>query len=205
MKFEVQDIRSLVAITAVLFFLLCPACTSKYMIHSSEYEQYNGEVNQHIRLIWATKERLFQILTQEDTFNKICPKGTRIAHTVRRPYQVGTLVRTNVDHIFALEWKARVEEVVPNDRIRLLFLDGFFAGGTEIWELKEEGKYTRVQHTIIVQPAGLVRQLAWLFKVRRKHDKMVELFLDNLKKLSETNDAFYSMASPAWTIQNMVQ
>lgn len=188
MKFKGYNMRSLLAITAVLFFLLLPACSSKYMIHTTEYTQYDGEVNQHIRLIRATKARLFGILTQEDTFNKICPEGTRVTYVTAFPYQVGTVVRTNLDHIFVLEWKTRVEEVITNNKIRLLFLDGFFAGGTEIWELKEEGQYTRVRHTIIVQPKGFVRQLAWLLKVRRKHDKMVELFLDNLKKLSETND-----------------
>lgn len=190
MKLEGSDVRSLVAITGVLCLLLLQACSSKYMIHPSEYAQYDGEMNQHIRLIRATEDRLFEILTHEDAFNRICPDGTRVAHVSPRPYQVGTELRTNVDHILTLEWRTRVEEVIPNKKIRLLFLDGFFAGGTEIWELKGEGECTRVSHTIIIQPKGFFRRFAWILKVRRKHDKMVELFLDNLKKFSETKDGF---------------
>jgi len=130
---------------------------------------------------------VFEILTQEKAFKKICPKGTMVTHVSPPPYQVGTQLKTNVDHIFRLEWNTRVEEIIPNTKIRLLFLDGFFAGGTEIWELRDEGEYTRVSHTIIVQPKGLLKKLAWILKVRRKHEKMVETFLDNLKRVSETH------------------
>jgi len=48
------------------------------------------------------------------------------------------------------------------------------------------GEYTRVTHTIIVKPKGLVSQLAWILKVRLKHNKMVEALLDNLEEVSET-------------------
>ena len=110
-----------------------------------------------------------------------------VTHVSPPPYQVGTQLRTNVDHIFRLEWNTRVEEIIPNTKIRLLFLDGFFAGGTEIWELGDEGEYTRVSHTIVVQRKGFLKKLAWILKVRRKHEKMVETFLDNLKRVSETH------------------
>jgi hypothetical protein len=76
--------------------------------------------------------------------------------------------------------------LIPDRKIRIQFLDGFFAGGTEIWELESVGEYTRVTHTIIVKPKGLVSQLAWILKVRLKHNKMVEALLDNLEEVSET-------------------
>jgi hypothetical protein len=76
--------------------------------------------------------------------------------------------------------------VIPDRKIRIQFLDGFFAGGTEIWELESVGEYTRVTHIIIVQPKGFLRRLAWVLKVRLKHNKMIEALLDNLKELSET-------------------
>ncbi len=170
---------------AVLFFLLLQACSSKYVITSSKYTHYDGEVNHHTCLVRATRARVFDILTQEEAFKKLCPKGTRITHVSPPPYQAGTLIKTNIDHIFKLEWNKRVEEVIPDTKIRLVFLDGFFSGGTEIWELRDEGEHTRVSHTLIVKPKGILKKLAWVLKVRRKHDKMVESFLDNLKTASE--------------------
>jgi ribosome-associated toxin RatA of RatAB toxin-antitoxin module len=98
---------------------------------------------------------------------------------------VGTLIKTRTAHIFELEWNARVEEMFSDSKIRLQLLDGFFAGGMEIWKLESKGEYTRVTHTIIIKPKGFLRKLAWILKVRRKHNKMVEVFLDNLKRVCE--------------------
>lgn len=184
MKLERYGKKRIVEV-GVLFFLLLQACSSKYTIISSKHVEYEGEVNHHTRLVQATTERVFEILTREEAFRKICPRGTRVTHVSPPPYQVGTLIRTNIEHIFRLEWNTRVEELIHNAKIRLLFIDGYLAGGTEIWELRDEGEYTRVSHTIIVQPKGVLKKLAWILKVRRKHDKMVETFLDNLKTVSE--------------------
>lgn len=171
----------------VCLFLLAQGCSTKYIVSSGEYADFEGEVNQHVRLIRAEKHRIFQILTHEDTFRTICPKGTIVTYESPLPYQVGTLVKTKIDHILKLSWHSQVTEVVPYKKSRLRFLDGFFAGGTEIWELEREGEFTRVTHTIIVQPKGFFKKLAWSLKVRPKHDKMVEAFLDNLKRISEAD------------------
>ena len=168
-----------------LFLLFSQGCSSKYTLESSDYQGYEGEINQHTRLIQASKERVFQILTNEQLFREICPKGTIVSFETPPPYGVGTLVKTKITHIYEVEWNARVEEVLPPSRIRLHFLDGFFAGGTEIWELEGLGEKTQVRHTIIVQPTGVFGNLAWALKVRTKHDKMVEAVLDNLKRVSE--------------------
>ncbi len=168
-------------------FLLAQGCSTKYIVSSAEYKNFEGEVNQHTRLVKAEKHRIFQILTQEDSFRAICPKGTIVTYESPLPYQVGTLVITKIDHIFRLSWHSQVTEVVPYKKIRLCFLDGFFAGGTEIWELERESESTRVTHTIIVHPKGFFKKLAWSLKVRLKHDKMVETLLDNLKRIAETD------------------
>jgi hypothetical protein len=178
--------KGLWLLAAVLLFLPLQGCSTKYTITSPEYAEYKGEINQHTRLVKAEASHLFQTLTQEESFRKICPKGTVVTHESPPPYQAGTLVKTRIVHIFELEWNSRVEEVVPDSKIRLQFLDGFFAGGTEIWELGSQEEHTRVTHTIIVQPEGLLKRLAWALKVRLKHDKMVEALLDNLKRLCET-------------------
>ena len=102
------------------------------------------------------------------------------------PYQVGTFVNTKIDHIFKLLWRSQVIELEKDKKVRLQFLSGFFAEGTEFWELEPENEFTRTTHTIIVQPRGFLKKLAWNLKVRRKHDKMVEAFLDNLKRAAET-------------------
>ena len=170
---------------AFLFFLFSQACTSKYTLYSNKYQGYEGEINQHTRLIQASKESIFQVLTSEKAFREICPEGTLVTFETPPPYEVGTLLKTKVTHIYELEWNTRVEEVLPPSRIRLHFLDGFFAGGTEIWEIKSQGGDTLVTHTIIVQPRGFLGNLAWTLKVRSKHDKMVEAVLDNLKRVSE--------------------
>ncbi len=176
----------ILCLLAVVLFLLPPlGCSSKYTIKSTEYTGYEGEINQHTRLIQAPRSQVFQILTQEEAFREICPKGTVVTYKSPLPYQVGTLVKTRIVHIFELEWSAQVEEVFPDSKIRLRFLDGFLAGGMEIWELEGEGEYTRVTHTIIVQPKGFLKKLAWALKVRTKHDKMVEALLDNLKRVFE--------------------
>lgn len=172
-------------LAAVLLFFFLQGCSTKYAITSPKYAEYKGEINQHTRLVKAQTSHVFQTLTQEELFKKICPKGTIVTHESPPPYQAGTLVKTRIVHIFELEWNSRAEEVVPDSKIRLKFLDGFFSGGTEIWELESQEEHTRVTHTIIVQPKGLFKRLAWVVKVRLKHDKMVEALLDNLKRLCE--------------------
>lgn len=184
MKVKLFEKKHFVQVVA-LFFLLLTACSSKYAGTSPKYVAYEGEVNYHSRLVNASREKVFQILTRQEAFQQICPKGTRVTHLSASPYKEGTLLRTNVDHVFPLEWKTRVEEIIPNTQIRLVFLDGFFAGGTEIWELCDEREYTKVSHTIIVKPTGFLKRMAWSLKVRRKHDVMVETFLDNLKSVAE--------------------
>lgn len=103
------------------------------------------------------------------------------------PYQVGTFVNTRIDHIFKLRWRSKVIEIIKNKKIKLQFLNGFFAGGTEIWELEPENEFIRTTHTVIVQPQGFLRKLAWNLKVKRKHDNVVEAVLDNLKRAVETD------------------
>ena len=179
--------KRLSLLAAVLLFLCLQACSTKYTITFPKYGEYEGEINQHTRLVRAERSHVFQVLTQEESFKKICPKGTIVTHESPPPYKVGTLVKTKMVHIFELEWNSRVEEVIPDSKIRLQFLDGFFRGGTEIWELEGEGEDTLVTQTIIVQPKGLLEKLAWALKVRMKHNKMTEAVLDNLKRLCETH------------------
>ena len=174
----------LIAAIVILFFL--QGCSTRYIVKSPEYTGYGGEANRHSRLISAERDRIFQIITDEEEFRKICPEGTIVSHESPLPYQVGTIVKTKIDHIFKLGWKARVMEIIPGRKIRLQFLDGFFSGGTEIWELQEDGDGTGISHTVIVSPGGIIRKIFWNLKVRRKHDKMVDIFLDNLKKVCET-------------------
>ena len=171
---------------ALILLLLFPyGCSSKYKVISHEYTQYEGEANQHTRIINAGADHVFRILTHEKLFQEACPKGTIVTHESPPPYQPGTLIKTQIDHIFKLEWHTQVEEVISPKKIRLRFLDGFFEGGREIWELEDiEGK-TRATQTIIVHPKGIIRNIFWLLKVRMKHDKMLEAFLDNLKSLAE--------------------
>ena len=178
--------KGLYLLITLLLFLSLHGCSTKYIITSPQYNQYEGEINQHTRLIRAEKNRIFQILTQEEAFKKISPKGIIVTHESPPPYRIGTLIRTKIVHIVKLDWNSRVEEVIPDRKIRLQFLNGFFTGGTEIWELDTVDEYTRVAHTIIVQTKGFFKNLAWILKVRRKHDTIVEALLDNLKKVSET-------------------
>ena len=190
LRYNEMDVRfggkRLSLLTTLLLFVSLYGCSTKYIITSPQYNQYEGEINQHTRLIRAEKNRIFQILTQEEAFKEISPKGIIVTHESPPPYRVGTLIKTKIVHIVKLDWNSRVEEVIPDRKIRLQFLNGFFTGGTEIWELDSVNEYTRVAHTIIVQPKGFFKNLAWILKVRRKHDTIVEALLDNLKKVSET-------------------
>jgi len=178
--------KRLYLLAALLFFVSFHGCSTKYIIPYHRYSKYEGEIIQHTRLIRAEKNRIFQILTQEEAFKEICPQGIIVTHESPPPYRVGTLIKTKIVHIVKFDWNSRVEEVIPDRKIRLQFLNGFFTGGTEIWELDSVDEYTRVAHTIIVQPKGFFKNLAWILKVRLKHDMIVEVLLDNLKKISET-------------------
>ena len=168
--------------TGILLSFLLLGCSTKYSIESHRYAEYRGEINQHIRLVRAQEGRIFQILTQEEAFQGICPKGVVVTFKPSAPYGVGTLIETRIMHIFNLVWDSRVEEVLPDRKIRIRFLNGFFAGGTEIWELESVGEYTQVSHTMIVEPKGSLRKLAWVLKVRSKHNNIVEALLNNLER-----------------------
>ena len=177
-------------ISAAIYFIflvfLITGCSTKNNHTPDKYGQFDGEINQHSRLIQADSHRIFHMLTHQDTFNSICPKGTIVTFEPMLSYQVGTFVNTKIDHIFKLLWRSQVVEIIPDKKIRLQFLNGFFVGGTEIWELDPLNEYSRITHTIIVQPQGFLKKLAWNLKVRRKHDKMVEAVLDNLNRAAET-------------------
>jgi len=178
--------RSLICICAgILLFPSLFGCSTQYIVKSPKYAMYRGETNQHTRLISAERKRVFQVITHEEALRQICPKGTIVTYESPAPYGVGTIIRTKIAHVFELNWTSRVEELIPDRTIRIRFLDGFFAGGREFWELEGVGEYTRVTHAIIVQPKGFLRKLAWSLKVRLKHNKMVEALLDNLEKASE--------------------
>ncbi len=170
---------------ALSFFFLM-GCSTQYIVTADKYAQYAGEINQHTRLIRAERSRIFRMLTHEDTFKAICPQGTVVTHEPPLPYQVGTNVNTFIDHIFKLKWRSQVVALIENEKIQLQFLDGFFAGGTEIWELETEDGFTRATHTIVIRSQGFIKKLIWSLKVRRKHDRMVEALLDNLKGRAET-------------------
>jgi len=174
--------KGLYLLAVLLLFLSLYGCSTKYIITSPQYKKYKGEIIQHTRLIRIEKNRIFQILTHEEAFKEICPKGIIVTHESPPPYRVGSLIKTRILHIVKLDWNSRVEEIIPDKKIRLQFLNGFFAGGTEFWELDSVDGYTRVAHTIIVQPEGFFKNIAWILKVRLKHDTIVEALLDNLKK-----------------------
>ena len=178
-------IKKYFVIVVPLFLIVSQGCSTKYTIKAPDYQGYKGEINQHHRLIKAEKSRIFQILTQDASYKKICPPGTTVTYEPPLPYQAGTIVRTNINHIFKLEWRSQVEEVIPDSKIRLRFLNGFFSGGLEFWELENKGDHTWVSQTIVVQPKGVIRKIFWNVKVRLKHNIMVEEFLDNLKCIAE--------------------
>jgi hypothetical protein len=167
--------------------LLFTGCTSPYTVLPSNVPAFSGEANRHVRWIQADSQRIFQILTRPQSMRSLCPEGTVVSFLSPAPYMAGDLVETRIEHIFQLEWISRVDQVVANQSIRLIFQSGFFSGGTELWELYPQANGTSVSHTIMVDPKGFFKRLAWVTKVRRKHDKMVELFLDNLKRTAESN------------------
>jgi ribosome-associated toxin RatA of RatAB toxin-antitoxin module len=172
------------AAAGVVSLFLLIGCSTKYRVESTRYAEFDGEINQHSRLIQAPAHRLFEIVTDADRFQAILPEGTVLTHEDPPPYQAGATVRMHINHIFKLTWQSQVEEVIPDKKIRLTFLDGFFAGGAEIWEFEKQADMTRTTHTIIVDPKGFWRKFAWNLKVRLKHDKMVEQMLDNLEQVA---------------------
>jgi len=171
---------------ALVGFFMPVGCSSRYTVPPSDTQPYPGEVNRHVRWIQAQQEHIYRIFTHPEGIKLLCPEGTIVSYLSPQPYSVGDIVETRVEHIFKLKWTAKVDQVIENRLIRLTFQDGFFKGGTELWEFLPQDNGTRVTQTIIVEPKGFFKRLAWVSKVRRKHDEMVELFLDNLKRAAET-------------------
>ncbi len=171
----------------LFLLLLLTGCTSQYTVLPSKEAVYSGEANRHARWIQADSQQIFQLLTSPQGMRSLCPDGIVVSYLSPTPYAEGDLVETRIEHIFKLKWVSQVEQVVTNQLIQLTFQSGFFSGGTELWELYPENNGTRVSHSIFVEPRGFFKRLAWMTKVRHKHDKMVELFLDNLKRTAESS------------------
>ena len=178
-------IKSILSILSLL--LLLTGCASQYTVLPSKVPAYSGEANRHIRWIRADSQQIFQILTSPQGMKSLCPDGTVVLYLSPMPYAEGDLVETRIEHIFKFKWISQVEQVVANQSIRLTFQNGFFSGGKELWELYPESNGTRVSHTIFVEPRGFFKWLVWAAKIRHKHDKMVELLLDNLKQTAESS------------------
>jgi ribosome-associated toxin RatA of RatAB toxin-antitoxin module len=172
-------------LTAVAVAAAVLGCASAYTVDAPRYPQYPGERNQHTRLVCADPRHIFRLLTTEKHFRDLLPQGTEVSFQTRPPYRVGTIVKIEVHHKFYLEWHSRVEHIDAPCRIRLRFLDGFFEGGVEIWEIIPQADRARVLHTMITEPSGLWRRLAWIIIVRQRHDDMVEAVLDNLRRTAE--------------------
>lgn len=177
-------IKTIIVCLSVLSLL--GGCASSYTVMPSNVPDYSGEINQHTRWIQADRQLVYQILTSPWGMRSLCPEGTVVSFLSPPPYVEGDLIETRIEHVFKLKWISQVEQVVANQSIRLNFQSGFFSGGTELWEFYPEANGTCVSHTIFVDPKGFFKRLAWVTKVRRKHDRMVELFLDNLKQAAES-------------------
>ncbi len=186
MMVKLKNTTAILSVGLTLYLIFMPlGCSSRYTIQPSPHERYPGEVNRHVRWIQTEPDHIYRILTHPEGIKNLCPRGTIVSYLSPQPYSVGDIVETRVEHVFKLKWTARVDQVIENRLIRLTFQDGFFKDGTELWEFSSQENGTRVSHTIIVEPKGFLKRLAWVTKVRRKHDKMVEIFLDNLKKVAE--------------------
>ncbi len=170
----------------LLLFAGTTACSTPQTRFYKHYTNYDGEINQHTRLINAPPEVIFSLLTNPEEFTALAPKFTRVSFDTPPPYQVGTRLKININHLLKFTWHTQVRELVPNRKARLEFLDGLFAGGTEIWELEPQGEATRVIQTIIVSPKGFPKAFIWNLKARNRHNQMAEKFLDNLRARAES-------------------
>jgi ligand-binding SRPBCC domain-containing protein len=168
------------------FLLGLTGCSTPQNNFYKDYPGYDGELNQHMRIIDAPPEVIFDLLTDPQQFTALAPKYTIVTFDTPPPYQVGTRLKIKIDHLLKFTWHTQVREMVPNKMTRLEFLDGLFKGGTEIWELEFKEGYTRVIQTIIVAPQDFFGSFIWNFKARTRHNKMAEKFLDNLKAKAES-------------------
>jgi uncharacterized protein YndB with AHSA1/START domain len=164
------------------------SCSTAQTHFYKRYTGFPGEINQHMRVIHAPVEKIFNILTDPEAFSALAPAFTYVSFETPPPYREGTRLKIKIDHLLEFTWHTLVKEVIPNKRTRLEFLDGLFQGGTEIWELEPEAQGTRVIQTIIVDPPGLIGSLVWNLKARQRHNAMAEKFLDNLQAEAETTE-----------------
>lgn len=169
-------------IWSVVWLTACSAPQSQF--HKT-YDNIPGEPNQHVRLIDASPERIFKILTHQESFTALVPEYAAVTFD-SETYSVGTRLTTHINHLLEFTWHSQVQEIVPNQKIRLEFMDGLFMGGAEIWEMQPHAEKTLVMQTIVVAPRGWIRKFIWNLKARRRHNIMVEKFLDSLKEMAET-------------------
>ncbi|MCP4748471.1 MAG: SRPBCC family protein [Desulfobacteraceae bacterium] len=170
----------------ILFTVLfCLACSTPQTSVYKRYNSYSGEINQHSRLINASPEKIFGILTDPVQYTSLAPAYTHIAFYTPPPYRKGSRFKIDIDHLLNFSWYSEVQEVVSNRKTRLTFLDGLFKGGAEIWELVPKNDKTLVIQTIIVSPEGWFHTFIWNFKARKRHDVIIETLLDNLKQHAE--------------------
>jgi len=181
-----KNVRIKTILSILSLLLLLTGCASQYTVLPTKEPAFSGEANRHVRWIQADSQQIFQILTSPQGMKSLCPDGTEVLYLSPIPYAEGDLVETRIEHVFKFKWISQVDQVVANQSIRLTFQNGFFSGDKELWELYPESNGTRVSHTIFVEPRGFIKRLIWAAKVRHKHDKMVELLLDNLKQTAES-------------------
>ncbi|MEJ2040057.1 MAG: SRPBCC family protein [Desulfosarcinaceae bacterium] len=175
------------SLALVLLLLTGPTgCTAPQSRIYKRYAHYDGEINQHMRLIQAPPDVIFNLITNPEEFTAMVPAFTSVSFDTPPPYQVGTRLKIRINHLLKFTWHTQVREMIPNRKTRLEFLDGLFEGGTEIWELQPEGRGTRVIQTIIVSPKSLPFAVIWSLKARNRHNEMTEKFLDNLQARAES-------------------
>jgi hypothetical protein len=174
-------------ISCLLIAIFCISCCTKPIPDRFRYLNFKGNINQHRKLIKAKPEVIFNAITDNSTFKTLYPADRiEVSKVSEGPYAVGTILNTQTKYFVRLSWQSQVIEIVPDQKIVLLFISGVLKDGYEIWELNKAGEYTEVTHTLFYKVNGFFYSLIWTLKNGDgKHDYLVEETLDQLKRNSE--------------------
>ncbi len=148
---------------------------------------FKGKINQHRILIQKEPEATYDFLTDFNQFKHWVPLEEIIIEKMTPgEISIGTKFHFNIKFRIGPEWDSEVILLERPHRIVYRFLNGFFEGGIEIWDLKKNELGTEVTHTLIYQIRRWIYRIGWsLLGGEKKHNELTEIALKRLKSLLE--------------------
>ena len=146
-----------------------------------------GRINRHTVIIKARPHEVYHILIDIREMQRCCPQDKLSVEKVSPGrLSVGTKMRYHLNYRINPTWESVVVDMEENSRIINQFVDGFFKGSFEIWQLKKLKTGTELSHMLIYRIKRFIFRIGWMFfRGEAKHNELTTLALDNIKRFVE--------------------